>query len=347
MKRILRTAAWFLAAMALLLGIFLVVFTLIDYQPEEVKIIHKEKHAPLLDSAATYNFLIWNIGYAGLGSEMDFFYDGGTMTRSSEEMVKKHFKNIQSFLQKNDTVDFILLQEVDKKSRRSYYLNQFNAIDSLLKHHQGYFAKNYDVAFVPVPLKNPLGQVNSGLAAYVKNMPVEVLRYSFPGNFSWPTSLFMLDRCFQVMRFPLSGGKSLVVVNTHNSAYDDGSLRDMQMNYFKDFLLKEHQKGHYIVVGGDWNQSPPGLQPEFGLFDTLNYKELPSAFPAKDWKWVYDAKTPTNRRLQIPYQEGVSLTTVIDFYLCSPGISIKNIQTIDLNFVDTDHQPVLLSVELN
>ena len=52
----------------------------------------------------------------------------------------------------------------------------------------------------------------------------------------------MLDRCFLVNRYPVSNGNELLMINTHNSAYDDGSLRKQQMDFLKDFLWLNMRK---------------------------------------------------------------------------------------------------------
>ena len=158
----------------------------------------------------------------------------------------------------------------------------------------------------------------------------------------------MLDRCFLVSRFPLNNSKELLVVNTHNSAYDDGSLRKQQMTYLKDFLLSEYAQGNYIIVGGDWNQSPYGLPPELPShpFDTLNLTYVDEGYPAPDWTWAYDPGIPTNRRVTTPYDRTTSLTTIIDYYLISPNIKVLGVSTLDLDFKYSDHQPVTLDVKL-
>ncbi|NJM15622.1 MAG: hypothetical protein HC896_09855 [Bacteroidales bacterium] len=86
----------------------------------------------------------------------------------------------------------------------------------------------------------------------------------------------MLDRCFLLQRFGLSNGKQLVVINTHNSAYDDGTLRNLQMNYLKTILKNEQASGNYIIVGGDWNQCPPGFIPNYNghVFDSVQLKTI-------------------------------------------------------------------------
>jgi endonuclease/exonuclease/phosphatase family metal-dependent hydrolase len=193
-----------------------------------------------------------------------------------------------------------------------------------------------------------MGSVNSGILSFSRYSPSEVTRISFPGEYSWPKQLFMLDRCFLVMRFPLSGGKQLLVVNTHNEAYDKGNIRDEQMAFLKKFLLSEYEQGNYIIVAGDWNQCPPDLHPGFteDVFDTIDYKGIEPGYLPSGWTWAFDSTMPSNRRVDIAYVKGTTRTTVIDFFLLSPNMRSSACKTIDLGFACSDHQPVEIKINL-
>ncbi len=350
MKALKITIKFFLAIL-ILFAAFLIYASLSNYTPDIKEEIFKSETPDTIDVNNSLSLMIWNIGYCGLSADMDFFYDGGKQVRTSKENVLKNFDFVKSMLNQNDTLDFILLQEVDVKSKRSYRINEVDSFKSYLTDFNGFFGKNYDVKFVPSPITNPLGKVKSGLLSLTQFNPKSVVRYSFPGNYSWPVSLFMLDRCFLVKRFPTSNKKEFIVINTHNSAYDDGSLKKQQMEYLKEFLLAEYEKGNYIIVGGDWNQNPPDV----------DYSELKENSPTKrfvlnpiskdylpeTWTWVYDPATPTNRYLNAPYVKGKTITPIIDFYLMSPNIKSQFIKTLDFDFQHTDHQPVLCNVNLN
>jgi len=346
--RILRPVLYLIVVLVGAFILFLAFTWVTDYRPEERIVIAEDERAPLLSDSSSMELVIWNIGYAGLDAGMDFFYDGGKQMRPSNEGVVRNIEGIIQTLSSFDGFDFVLLQEVDKKSKRSYYLNEYETIEGHFKVSRAYFGMNYKVPFVPIPLKEPMGKVHSGLMTLTRHLPALVVRHQFPGNYSWPKKLFMLDRCFLVTRFPLSGGHELLVINTHNSAYDDGSLRKKQMAYLKDFLLDEYNRGNYIVVGGDWNQSPYGLLPELPghRFDTENLAYIEEGYPASDWKWAYDPGIPTNRRVAVPYDRDSSLTTIIDFYLLSPNIRVEEVQAMDLDFRYSDHQPVTLQISL-
>lgn len=333
-----------------LLFIFLLVFgTLSDFRPEEKTLVFIDQSDSVShEEGLRINLLNWNIGYCGLDASMDFFYDGGKQVRPSRENVMGNLNYVEEYLQKADSIDIFLLQEVDFSSKRSYKINQHDRLAGLDSVFHSSFGVNYKVPFVPLPPKSPMGRVHSGLMTISELIPSSVARFSFPGNYAWPMSVFMLDRCFLSSRYSLENGKELLVVNTHNSAYDDGGLRDIQTRYLRDFMLREYKKGNYILAGGDWNQCPPGFIPKFlnQPFDTIDHSEITPDLMPDDWKWVYDPSVPTNRRVKTPYRRGETLVTLIDYFLVSPNVEVLAVKGDDLDFAHSDHQPVRISVRL-
>ena len=346
--KLLKYLLWVVIALAGLFIVFLAFSTIDNYNPPASENILSADDPDIL-SDSTFTAVIWNIGYAGLDSTMDFFYDGGKKVRPDKEGVERNIKGIQYVLESFRETDFILLQEVDKGSKRSYHYDIYGTLEKQFNEYTSNFGKNYDVAFVPLPPKAPMGKVLSGLQTLTLSEPESVTRYSFPGNYSWPMSVFMLDRCFLLNRHPLAGGKELIIINTHNSAYDDGSLRKEQMDYLKNILVDEYRKGNYVLVGGDWNQCPPDFEPQLEpeVFDTDALIYIEEGYPEPGWSWAYDQTIPTNRRVLRPYKSGDSPTTVIDFFLLSPNIEILEVSGRDLDFAFSDHQPVHLTFKLN
>lgn len=322
--------------------------TLSDYKPDTRSQVFEKQTARMMPEQESYSLMIWNIGYGGLGRDMDFFYDGGKQVRPARQTVIKNIQAIETFISQQNEIDFFLFQEVDQDSKRSYSIDEVKKITSIFPRFYPGFGKNYDVFFVPIPPLDPLGHVLSGLLTLSRFEPFSIVRHSFPGNFKWPQGLFMLDRCFLTSRYKLEKGRELLVINTHNSAYDDGSLRKNQMAYLKNFLMGEYEKDNYVIVGGDWNQCPPDFTPEFksNPMDNKNRMDIEPDY-LLEWKWVYDTGTPTNRRLTAPYDEKTTLTTVIDFFLVSPNIEVTKVQGIHLDFEHSDHNPVKLEIRLN
>jgi len=347
MKRFLKILLILVLFPAAVLLFLILYATVTDYRPDEKEIVFQSNGTrDTLSDTAIYKLLIWNIGYGGLDSQMDFFYDGGKKVRTPESQLNQNLDNIEGFLAATDSVDFALFQEIDISGKRSYHVNEVQRFADLFAGYSAIFGKNYDVFFVPIPFSNPMGSVHSGLLSLSHLSPLEVSRFSFPGQYAWPKRLFMLDRCFLVMRYPVSDGKQLLVINTHNEAYDDGSIRNQQMAYLKQFLLREYELGNYIVVAGDWNQCPPSFIPRFTgeVFDTIDYKGIEPDFLPSGWNWIYDSTIPSNRRIDIEYIKGKTRTTVIDFFLLSPNLQSAGCSTTDLGFAWSDHQPVQIQI---
>lgn len=346
--KIIRSLLYLLLILVGAFLLFLLYSSIDDYRPDEVVEQSLDCESDILPDSMEMKLLIWNIGYAGLDASMDFFYDGGENMRPDREGVLRNMEGIKNTLLPYVGYDFLLLQEVDQDSKRTYHTNEYEEIKELFEGYSSYFGTNYDVGFVPIPLKEPMGKVKSGLMTLSLHCPVRVERHAFPGNYKWPVKLFMLDRCFLVNRFQLNKQRELLIINTHNSAYDDGSLRAQQMDYLSDYLLREYESGNYIIVGGDWNQTPYGVEPElpYHRFDADNLSYVEKDYPAAGWTWAYDTEIPTNRRVAIPYDRDSSLTTIIDYYLLSPNIELEHVETLDLDFKYSDHQPVLLQASL-
>lgn len=347
-KKILKIAGIIIAIPVVLFIVFLTYATLADYNPKEPIVVLENENVETLDNEKEFSLMLWNIGYCGLSADMDFFYDGGEQVRTSKEQTEKNLQAVTSFLkEKSSEIDFFLLQEVDIKAKRSYKINQHEAIEKTLPDYTSSFGTNYKVFFVPTPPTKPYGKVDAGLATYSKYVPAKSTRFQFPGNYAWPMGLFMLDRCFLENRYPLKNGKELIIINTHNSAYDDGTLKQQQNEYLKKHIMQEYQAGNYVIVGGDWNQCPPNFEPNFDGYkmDNQNRTNIASDYLV-DWKWVYQNNVPTNRRVAEVYNKTTTLTTMIDFFVISPNIEEISVEGINLDFENSDHQPVVAKIKL-
>jgi exonuclease III len=346
-KKIVK-AALIILILLVIVFIGIIVYAIFsDYRPKEKELLFTSERVQALPDTSEFSILTWNIGYCGLDKDMDFFYDGGSKVFTPKTECLVNLQKVEKFLKQNDSIDFVFVQEVDKKSKRSYYMNEYDSLCGIMKGFVPCFAKNYDVFFVPVPPASPMGKVLSGIGIFSKEMPSSSVRYSFPGKYGFPKQLFMLDRCFLVNSYPLSNGKELLVINTHNEAFDPGNIRKMQMEYLKEFLLEEYKKGNYIITGGDWNQSPPGFEPGFSGYkiNTLQMKMGQDYLPA-EWRWIFDSKTPSNRSVVAAWDPASTTTTVIDFFLLSPNIEALTVKCIDLGFENSDHNPVITKVKL-
>jgi len=342
----------FVGIAALYVGGNMLYGTLTDYKPAPTESVEIKSQVSKQLADSTFSFFIWNIGYSGLGDKEDFFFDGGKLVRPLKERVEENLKGIIATIAAHADADFILIQEVDVNSKRSYKINELEAIAKLLPSHSYSYAHNYLVDYVPAPLDKPwnaLGKMDAGLGSYSRYPPIEAIRISLPGDFPWPKRVFWLDRCLLLFRYALPNGKQLVVINTHNEAYDEGGkIKIKEMALLKELLLKEYEKGNYIIVGGDWNQCPPGFNYQhFGKDEDRSYEQLniPEDF-LLGWTWTFDPNVPTNRKLATSYEPGKTFVTLIDFFLVSPNVNVLEVKGVNLDFKYSDHQPVTMRIKI-
>ena len=65
-----------------------------------------------------------------------------------------------------------------------------------------------------------------------------------------------------------------------------------------------------------------------------------------EWEWVYDSKKPSNRSVIAAYDPETTTTTVIDLFLLSPNMKLISAECINLDFENSDHNPVRIKVGL-
>jgi hypothetical protein len=105
------------------------------------------------------------------------------------------------------------------------------------------------------------------------------------------------------------------------------------------------------ITGGDWNQNPPMAEFPSNFISgdvskTISQKIPKDLFPL-DWNWIFDPEMPSNRNVDEPYTRGETPTTIIDFFVVSPNISVEMVKTQDLGFAWSDHQPVIMKFKIN
>lgn len=211
-----------------------------------------------LTGGQTVRVLTLNTGYGGLDAGEDFFMDGGEGVRPSDaETVRQNMLGIEDLIRGADA-DFVMLQEVDTDSKRSYGYDQWRQYEFDLADYESRFALNYSCDYVPYPVTEPIGRVHSGVATYSRYDITAATRYRLPCPFSWPVRIANLKRCLLVTRIPIDGSEQeLVLVNLHLEAYDDGEGKEAQTAMLLQLLQDEYAKGNYVIAGGDFNQSFP------------------------------------------------------------------------------------------
>jgi endonuclease/exonuclease/phosphatase family metal-dependent hydrolase len=337
MKKLLK----FILIIALPVIAFFAIAGMLAYRPQNVETLHSGGN-PLPFDDDSIKIITWNIGYASMDSAADFFMDGGSMVRRAEHIMRNNITQIALAIKGFDA-QILLLQEVDADSRRSWHLDQNRFIQEYISGNGNEYccgyAYNLKTWFIPIPLTNPLGRTHSGMALCSRLPAADIVRYAYPSMENVPYSWFSIKRCFAAARYPMRNGKFLVVIGTHNSAFDDGSMREAEIRMLSDFMQEQYRRGNYVIAGGDWNQTPPSM-PCLRAVQGYAALPLPAGFPPHGWQIAADTAAPTLRFANQPYSAQHSIRACVDFFVYSPNVVLRRVQVVPMDFKYSDHQPV-------
>ena len=159
--------------------------------------------------------------------------------------------------------------------------------------------------------------------------------------------MFNLKRCLLTATFRLADGSSIVIGNTHNTAYDTGGMRTAETRWLGGLTARLASEGTPFIIGGDWNQFPPDYTPSAAETDNPHFTTvaLDTALLQGTGRIAWDPSARTLRHLNVPYGPE-SVLTVTDYFYISPDVRTDCVRTIDLSYRYSDHQPVLLRCRL-
>ena len=127
MKKPLKIILIILAVLVGLVAALLIWLTAtqLNVKTETAVVTHGENSTASFAPGDSVSILTWNVGYAGLGEESDFFMDGGKQVRApSKAVVEKNMDGIVSTV-KDLNADFTFLQEIEADpSTRSYGIEE-------------------------------------------------------------------------------------------------------------------------------------------------------------------------------------------------------------------------------
>ena len=302
-------------------------------------------------SGETYTAVIQNLGFGAYTQDFTFFMDGGTESwAKSKDSVIDCINSAADEAEKYQP-DFILFQEVDFDSTRSYHVNQREILESRFDVYSSAFAVNYHSSFLFYPFTQPHGASNSGILTLSRYNITSSLRRSLPISDSF-SKFLDLDRCYSISRVPVDNGKELVIFNVHLSAYGGSDeIRAAQMGMLFDDIKKEYDKGNYCLCGGDFNHDftgdstqklNGGAEVDFGWAQPFPMDLLPECIIRCD---SYTQLIPTCRNCDIPYKPG-NFTIIVDGFLVTDNIGVVSVENINTEFVYSDHNPVVLKFNL-
>ena len=308
-----------------------------------------------------YKVLTYNVGFGAYDHDFSFFLDeaytkdnkfisGKYAKAISKNNVINNTNKIIDILKENKS-DVYLIQEIDKKANRSYFVNQVEELIKAFKGYSSVYTSNFHSAYLAYPLHDMIGKSESGLLTLSKYNFYSNMRRSYPVTNEFFKKFFDLDRAFSVHRTKLKNNKELVIVNSHMSAYDKGgNIRKKQLEMLKVFMKEEKEKGNYVIIGGDFNHDYANSKTLY-----MGDKKVPDwVFDLSDKDLIegYKFVVPVNKNLygtyrgaESPYDKNKTYQVVVDGFIVSSNIEAES-EIINTDYIASDHQPVVLKFKL-
>ena len=331
-KKILMYLLGFVLLLLALLGIF-VVRPLMAYRPAAVEEVVIQGRASS-SGVEQLSVLSWNIGYAGLSKDDEFFADGGRRFRTrSRSTVQSNLEAISEVLRAHDAT-VVLVQEASSANFVTHGIDVSSGLQESLGGYSFSFAPTVNVQGVPF-----MGDLRIGQATFSKVAAVSSERHALA---SGTVGIGLTAQHHHALVTRLAGSPRWVFFNLHLAAFDKGDLRVGQVKQIIELAVQEYEAGSLVVLGGDWNLLLADT--EFPYSESKSARFWVRAFPEgvvpSGWRFAVDKHKPTVRTLTQPYQKGVNYTAIIDGFLVSPNVEIVDVETIDLQFQHSDHNPV-------
>ena len=317
-----------------------------------------EQHSSRTDNPApieeAYTAVTWNLGFGAFNRDFSSFTDGGTESRARS--LQHVFDNLVHCVDRihAESADFVMLQEVDRKSDRAWHVDEAEVIrETLGDRYQSYYVQNYNSAYLLIPPKHPVGAAKSGLLTFSDRDIYRAERVSLPVETGW-RKLLDLDRCYSVCHIPTDDGRTLCLFNPHFSACTaDETIPTQQLGMLLDHMKAEYDKGNYAVAGGDFNMDLLGNSAEvFGVggdgcpwarpIDTSLFPEGIALVDASDPAHP----VPSRRSSETGYVPGETFVATVDGFIASDNVEVLDCHVVDEGFECSDHNPVVLKFRL-
>ena len=212
----------------------------------------------------TLSLLTYNIGYlSGLTNNLPI---GRTQKLFNDNLT------LIDILLVDLNPDFVGIQEVDFKAKRSFEVNQMYEIARSGGFNYAAMAINWDKKYVPFPYGLPnihFGQVYSGQAILSKYKIIEnnlnVLIKPLGKPFYY--NAFYLDRIAQIVKININETE-IILINVHLEAFDVPTREKQAETLLK--LYREYADKYPVLLFGDFNSTPPNAANPYAIEQTMN-----------------------------------------------------------------------------
>ncbi|WP_221088419.1 endonuclease/exonuclease/phosphatase family protein [Deinococcus aquaedulcis] len=283
---------------------------------------------PTLQAGQPVKVLSWNVQYLA-GRGYVFFYDtlagDGPDTRPAPASLARTLDEVTAVIQAENP-DLILLQEVDRDSKRTDYADQLAQLQARLggAYPCAASASYHRAAFVPHP--KIMGKVGLSLVTLSRYRLDTATRYALPRICGDPlTVAFNFKRAVLGVTLPVQGGRPLTAYQTHMDAFAQG-CDTMQRQVGALHELLRATPGPWLI-GGDFN-----LLGTAGAYTRLRERERAYFNPATELEPLMAAYDSFPNEAQIDSGDARYFThfpndpavgrpdRTIDYFFYAPGL---------------------------
>ncbi len=354
MKKIVKPLLMLLASIFLIITTYVlyVIFTYHRIEDNLLLQIEGSSSNNVVNTNQKYRISSANLGFGAYSDDYSFFMDGGKESWAySKEAV---YTNLKGSLSAIDSLspDFLLFQEIDLDSTRSYHINQEDYIIDTL-HDKGYtntsyeFSVNFDSPFLMLPIYQPHGKSKAGMLTVSPVTISSATRRSLPIE-DGLSKFIDLDRCYSKNVIPASNEKNLILYNVHLSAYTtDPSTATNQIIMLAEDMQTEYSNGNYVIAGGDMNKDI--LLDSSKYFHKTSNENWAASFPIEKLPSTLQLVQPLDeanpipscRNADEPYTKDTFVLTV-DGFIVSDNVKVEYTNVLDTQFKYSDHNPVFM-----
>lgn len=279
--------------------------------------------------ANTFSLVSYNIGYlSGLTNQ--------EAVERPKSLFDVHLERAIATLRLLNP-DIIAFQEIDIASKRSYNVNQLDALANALGLANAGLAINWNKNYVPFPywpISAHFGKIVSGQAVLSRYPIVENDRVVLEKVASRPFfyNAVYLDRLAQVTQVDING-RALIVINVHLEAFDTPT-RFNQTHAVRQ-MAETYAKEYPVLLVGDFNSAIN--RPEEGERSIEVLAEsgaFTSALPREQWpdQPTFPSEPPEHK---------------LDYLFYTPeSIELKATRVIPDVGTASDHLPLMMTFTL-
>ena len=235
-----------------------------NFADSEPGILYEAKELTPAADPTSLKIINHNIKYGG--ARLSFFWEcEGTRYSMTEEEVTTHLDAIVDFINWADP-DILILQEVDRMSLRSAYIDQLQYILDRTKLNYGVYAAQHRADFLPT---DGMGYIDFGNATLSKWPIAESERIALPLVDEYPGyyQYFYLKRHILRAKIEVPNQEDFWVVNTHLEAFSSDGTKKEQIDIVEDTLQEMTAAGSFWVGAGDFNTLPNHSETVVGFAD--------------------------------------------------------------------------------